>query len=235
MRIPGQEQALLVSGQLDISLQTADWVEKNLINITPDRIQHIDIVHGITQTLSLHRDEADKDLVLENIPAGKQARTDYVLERMQGILEDISIDDVSAAAKIGFPAEAITTTVQTNDGLTVIITSTVIDKKNYVKFAYQYTAPAQPEPATPPAAETKPAEAKPAPDKSAQPTGAAAPAAKTEEPKHDVAKETADLTAKTTGWVYQIPAYKFDTFTQKLDDLVEDIPKEEPTAKGPKN
>ncbi len=37
-----------------------------------------------------------------------------------------------------------------------------------------------------------------------------------------------DLIGKTTGWVYQIPSYKFETFIKKLDDLIEDIPVEEP-------
>ena len=230
VRIPGQEQALLVAGQLDISVETADWVDKNLINVGPDRIRHIDIVHGNAQDISLQREKADADLVPEKIPAGKQARSDYVLERMEGILEDIIIEDVKAAAKIEFPTDAITTTVQTFDGLTTVITSAVIDEKNYAKFALQYAAQAQPEPPVTTEVESKPAADQP----EQQPDAAAAPADKEPEPKRDVAREVADLTAKTAGWVYQIPAYKFDTFTRKLDDLVEEIPKEEPAETGDK-
>ena len=245
VRIPGQEQALLVAGQLDIGVATAGWVDKDIIDIDPDRIRPINIVHGNARDVSLYRAIAEDDLVREKIPAGKQARSDYVLERMQGILEDISIEDVKAAVKIGFPANAITTTVHTMDGLPAVITSAVIDTQNYAKFEFLYTAPEPPAAAATPGPEAKPAEIKPeqktedaaAPADAVpeqQPEQADAPADKTQEQKRDVAREVAELTVKTAGWVYQIPAYKFDTFTRKLDDLVEEIPKEEPAEQGSK-
>ena len=229
VRLPGQAQALLVAGDLDVGVAAADWMDKNLVNIAAERIRQIDIAHGDTR-LSLRRDKADANLVPDPIPAGKRARSDYVAERMAGILDNITLDDVKAAAKVEFPADAVTTTVRTNDGLTAVITSAAIDSKDYARFTFQYTASAQPEAATAPAPETKPA--------AAQPAQAPAEGAKKEEqpaaPKRDVAREVADLNAKTAGWVYQIPSYKFDTFTRKLDDLIEDLPKEEPARKATK-
>ena len=37
---------------------------------------------------------------------------------------------------------------------------------------------------------------------------------------------------KGTVWDYQIYNYKSDTFTRKLDDMMEDIPKEGPEHEG---
>jgi len=226
VRLPGQDQALLVAGDLDIGVATADWVDKNLVNIAADRIRQVDIVRGDTR-LSLRRDKADANLVPDQVPAGKRARSDYVAERMAGILDNITLDDVKAAAKVAFPADAVTTTVRTSDGLSAVITSAAIDSKDYAKFTFQYTAPAQPEAAAVPVPETKPVAGQPAQPPADGTKQAEKPAA----PKLDVAKEVADLNAKTAGWVYQIPSYKFDTFTRKLDDLTEDLPKAEPAKK----
>jgi hypothetical protein len=229
VRVPGQDQTLLVAGNLDVSVEPADWLEKNLINISSDRIRQIDIRHGSEQDVSLRREHADDNLVPEKIPAGKQARTDYAMERMEGILEDITIDNVMAESKITFPADSVITTVRTTDGLTAVITSAVIDEKNYAKFAFQYNVPEQPAAEIAPAVEAKTEESKPE-----QQADSAAEGEKEPEPKRDVAKETADLTAKTAGWAYQIPAYKFDTFTRKLEDLIEAIPEKKPESAGDK-
>jgi len=212
VRLPDKQQALLVESDLQASVSVADWIDRDLINISPDRISGIHIVHGDDQDVSYGREKDNKNLVLENIPKGKQPRSDYIQKRMQGILEDVRIDGVMADTKIKFPDTAVATTVQTTDGLTAVIYSTTLDDKHYAKITFQYNAPAK--------AEQEPTDIKS--------TAGDKDKAKADTSKiDDVAKEVAELSAKTAGWVYQLPAYKFDTFTRKLDDLVEDIPKKE--------
>lgn len=213
VRLPGKKQSLLVQADLDVSVNVADWIDRNLTNIEPARISKIFIDHGGKENVIFERVPGKKDLVLENVPKGKQARTDYTLTRMEGILEDLRIDNVKAEEKVKFPDNAVTATVTTVDGLTAVITSTSVGDKDYARFSFQYDAPAKTEP--------KKAAGK---DKG-----------KTSKKKTmDVAKEVADLSAKTTGWVYQIPGYKYDTFTRKLDDLVKNIPKKKPDKKTDK-
>lgn len=216
VRLPDKKQALLVESDLKASAKVADWIDQNLMDISPDRISEIHIAHGGDQDVTYKLDQDRKDLFLQNIPKGKQARTDYVKNRMKGILEDVRVDGVTAAAKIKFPDTAVAATVATTGGMTVDITSADVDDKHYAKFAFHYTAPEKPE--------QKAADSKDGQDKTGKDTGKAV----------DVARQVAELSAKTAGWVYQIPAYKFDTFTRKLDDLVENIPKKEPEKKESK-
>ena len=103
VRLPNQKQALLVEANLEASVKVADWIDRNLTNIEPARISKIFIDHGDKQNVTLERVAGKKDLVLENVPQGKQARTDYTLTRMEGILEDLRIDNVRAEEKIKFP------------------------------------------------------------------------------------------------------------------------------------
>ena len=212
VRLPGKKQALLVETNLKASVKVADWIDRDLVNISPDRISTINIDHGGNQDVSFRRVKDKKDLVLENIPNGKRARSDYTLNRMEGILENVRIDNVTADTKIRFPDSAVTTSVTTTDGLSAVITSAALEDKHYAKFTFQYTAPANPEKES--AAGNKTDEDK--------------EKAKTDSKKTiDAASQAAELSAKTVGWVYQIPAYKYDTFTRKLNDLVEDIPKKQ--------
>ena len=216
VRLPDKQQALLVESDLQASVNVADWIDRDLINISPDRISGIHITHGNNQDVDYSRAQDTKDLILENIPKGKQARSDYIQKRMQGILEDVRIDGVAADANVSFPDTAVTATVQTTDGLTAVINSATVDDKHYAKFSFQYNAPDKTK--QEPSGSNSAAEGK---DKAKNDSGQGI----------DVARETAELSAKTAGWVYQLPAYKFDTFTRKLDDLVEDIPEKETETK----
>lgn len=218
VRLPGKKPALLVESDLKASVKVADWIDRNLMDISPDHISGIHIAHGGDQDVVYRLDKDKKDLVLQNIPNGKQARSDYIKNRMKGILEDVRIDGVAADTKIKFPDSAVTATVHTTGGMTVDISSATVDDKHYAKFAFHYTAPAKPE--------QQAAGKKTDHDKDK--------AKKNSSKVVDVAKQVAELSAKTADWVYQIPAYKFDTFTRKLDDLVEDIPKKEPEKKESK-
>lgn len=218
VRLPGKKPALLVESNLKASVKVADWIDRELMDISPDRISEIHIAHGGDQDVIYQQDKDKKDLVLQNIPKGKQARSDYIKNRMKSILEDVRIDGVAADSKIKFPDSAVTATVTTTGGMTVDITSATVNDKHYAKFTFHYTAPENPDQQ---AADKKPVQEK---DK----------AGKDSKKTVDTARQVAELSARTSGWVYQIPAYKFDTFTRKLDDLVEDIPKKETENKPAK-
>lgn len=212
VRLPEDKQSLLVEGSLDVSTDVADWIERNLMDIKPERIKHINIMHPDDEDVILDRDNDSGDLVVQNVPEGKQARSDYILNRLEGILEDIRIDNVKAESALVYPDDAVVATVMTSDGLSAEITSAVIDEKNYARFDFNYVEPPQ------------------ANNPEAEPDEVAGTEGRDEEETgetHDVGREVADLRALTEGWVYQLPSYKFETFTRKLDDLVEDIPEEE--------
>ena len=211
VRLPSQTTALLVEGRLNVDTQVSDWIERTLVDIKPERVSHIDIIHGDNQDVTLVRPDEGSDLVLENVPAGKQAKSDYMMTRMQGILEEITIDNVRAGTSITLPDDSVKTTVITKDGLVAHITGAELDENNYAEFSFQYSAPKG---------------AAPTDTDEGSDTGTGEESDKTME----VEQEVADLNARTSGWVFQIPTYKFDTIVRKLDDLVEDIPEPEETA-----
>ncbi|MFQ5660676.1 MAG: DUF4340 domain-containing protein [Gammaproteobacteria bacterium] len=210
VRLPGHDQALLVEGRLDVSANIIDWFQRNLFNIEPDRIREIKIEHKDSDTVMLNRRSSEDDFTLVNIPEGKQAKSIVVLNRMKTMLEDTLVDNVKSAGRTEFPDTQSVATVMTFDGLIATVTSTIIDDTRYARFAFSYV---------PPSPDTTGNSEKPKKKES----GSAG---------KDVGKEVQRLTANTKDWVYEVPEFKFELFTKKMDDLVQDIPEEKKAVSG---
>lgn len=201
VRLPDSKHALLVEGKVDISIDPVDWIDTELIDIDPARIRHIEVASA-GETYSLQRNAAGK-LVLDIIPAGKQARPEYVINRQEGLLDNLRIEGVQASANLTEPENLTRTSITTNDGLNAVIHSWNTEEINYARFQFTYDPPAQ------------------------QPGDQDDTEASEADDKLDVQAEVSILHDKTSGWTYRIPAWKYELFTRKLADLVEDIPEPE--------
>ena len=122
MRLPEQDQALLVEGKLDVSANVSDWFTRELFNIGSSRIKQVEILHGDGSSVNLSREQDIDNLAVMNIPQGKEAQSDVIITRMGTLLEDIFVDNVIKAEKLD-SAEQTIARVETFDGLTVTITS----------------------------------------------------------------------------------------------------------------
>jgi len=202
VRLPDQDQALLVEGQLSIGADTVDWINRNPLNITSDRIREITIEQNDSPKIILTRETPEADFSIADIPSGKQIQSEIVLNRMQTILADVYITDVKSTDQVTLSDPISITTVKTYDGLVATISSATIDGLGLVQFSFAYDASNSQEPEQPEAIDGKEEESS-VPDKAVQ-------------------KETEELTATTEGWVYELPEYKFELFTKKLEDFIKD-------------
>lgn len=217
VRFPAQAQTLLVEGELDISTDPGNWIKKDLIDIETDRIRSIRIEHKNDAEVSLQRSAGQDDLLLSGIPEGKRPQPEYVINRMEGILEDINIDQVKRDGGMELPEDAAVAVVRTFDGLVATIISAAVDETNYTKFSFRYEATASiPEP-QPEERDESSAEQTNNDDSS-------------EKESRNVEQEVTELTNKTSGWLYTIPDYKSELFSRKLEDLIEDVPEGENEA-----
>lgn len=226
VRQPDATNALLVQGRLDVSTDMGKWFNRDLFNVTPDRVQSLSISHGDGSRVQMARGMKGADLMLADVPAGKEAQSSVVLSRMGTVLESFFIESARAAGRALFPPDAATMTVRTFDGLVATLVSARIDDQPLTRISFAYEAPAdaaandttQPEtPAADPAAATPAAE--PA---SAETTPA------------DVKGEVEKYNAAVKDWAFQVPQFKFELLTRRMDDLVRDpLPKGESPIKLP--
>lgn len=223
IRLPGQAQAILVDGDLDVSTKASEWIEVELMNISPDRIREMNVSQSSGNDYQLSRIESSGDLVLADIPAGKEVQSAYVLNRMEEVLENIRIDNVKSITGFDFPEELTEVSIKTFDGLTATIHSAVVDETNYAKFDFSYVEPQQAEEEDDKDAAANSSEDVADEDATANSSESAADEDATTDKLEEVAKEVERLKQKTSGWVYVIPNYKFELFSRKLDDLIKDI------------
>ena len=230
VRQPDAGNALLVEGRIDVSTDMGNWLNRDLFDIAPDRVQSIQVVHADGASIKMMRESKGADLVLADVPSGKEAQSSVVLSRMGTVLETFFLESARAAGNVTLPADATTITVRTFDGLVATFVSARIDDKPMTRISFAYEAPAAAaaketqEPGAP-AAET--AKAAPAPEPAAV-VPATTPAA-------DVKGEVEKYNTAVKDWVFQVPQFKFELLTRRMEELVRDpLPKGESPIKLPK-
>lgn len=250
-RLPDQPQALLVEGGLEISTDVAEWIERDIVDIEGVEVSDIRLSHREGPEVILKRETPEDDLVLQNIPAGKEQESEYAIVRLAGVMANIYVNGVKRADRFASAAPATNIEVKTFDGLLATAQVYVEDEKTYAQFSFA---------AAPEVAEAK-AEVAGAGDDDAEAgdEGAEAGDGGTEagaggDEAGDADAEAGDsgaeaseggagagdegdegaedamtpaeraqaLNALTAGWAYQLSESKAELFTKPQSDLVRD-------------
>jgi hypothetical protein len=154
---------------------------------------------------------ADTDFAVEGLPKGKSLSAPSAANTVATALTGLSLADVRAASAFQSTPPAAKATFKTFDGLTVEVDGWVQEEKHYVALRPSFDG-AQAERfkvATAPVEEKKTEEKKD--DQAQEPPKPAAPNAEEDAKK---------LAAKTNGWVYEIPDYKYESLFKPADQLV---------------
>ena len=76
MRRPDELQAWLVRGQVEISADPVEWMERELLNIAPERIREITIEKAGDKPVRVFKKEPnDKDFMLADLPKGAKLKS----------------------------------------------------------------------------------------------------------------------------------------------------------------
>ena len=206
VRLPESEQALLVEGKLDISVDAKDWLQLELFNIDADRIKEIQIVHANDDTVRLTRENGSDDFILEDLVQGREMQPAAIISRMGTMLENVSAENVRKSVD-PYAEQKSTTSIQTFDGLIINIASAKVDDNNYATFNFSVgDIPAQ----------------------GANDEGEEAEQSTNE--KLDPLAEAARLNELMPGWTYIIPDFKYELFTRTKESLSKDIEETEALA-----
>lgn len=204
VRRAGEPQSWLINTSIDTSGTPEAWLRKDIIDVSADRMQSATVeVKGAKPYTAAKVTRADANFAVEGLPKGKSLSAPTAANTFATSLTSLSLADVRAASAFQSTPPAAHATFKTFDGLIVDVDGWVQDQKHYVALRPSFDA-AQAEHfkvATAPADEKKPAEA-PKP---------AAP---------NVEEDAKKAAAKVTGWVYEIPDYKYESIFKPVDQLV---------------
>jgi len=119
VRKPGNAQAWLAQGSVVPSTAAVDWVNRTVVDLPADTIQHLQFEPAGSPALTVSKaDKASPDYTLAPLPEGKSADPD-ALKRLTQAFTAIDLDDVRADKNTDKAVKAGDAEAATFDGLTV--------------------------------------------------------------------------------------------------------------------
>jgi hypothetical protein len=144
VRRPGDAQSWLARGTLDVAGDTAQWLDKKLMDVPAAQVKSVAITQPGGTKLEFARAKAGEPLALGTaLPAGKKLKSDTALDEPAGALGGLELADVKPAKDIEMPKEGVATArYETLDGL--VVTATLVDKDGtqWARFAASGTGDA---------------------------------------------------------------------------------------------
>jgi hypothetical protein len=235
VRVPGHAQSYLASPQISVDAEPANWLDRSLLDIAATRIQEARIRPTSGPAYTTKRDTREQtDFTVPDLPKGRALSSPTAANSVSSALAGFTFDDVRKLASDEDWSKDPKNTAQTDfllfDGTMITIQGRSVDDKRWVRVIPGFDAalnqkfavaapPAQPaaSPATPAAdpMSPTPAATSPTPAKPAIPPAKSAAEIRTEEEA---------LGKRVSGWVYEIPAYKYETIFRPIDQILQPLP-----------
>lgn len=214
VRRAGEPASWLVNETIDAQPAPDAWLRKEVINVAADRVQSARVTIGTGKPYgAAKKSRTDADFSVDALPQDKEQRKELssasAAAGFATALTAVMLADVRAAKDFEADKPAAQATFKTFDGLVADLDGWVKDGKHYIAIRAGHDAALEKQfhvETAPPAQKTGAAEGSPPPAPAATPV--------------DTAAEAQTLTAKLTGWVYEIPDYKYEAIFKPLDELL---------------
>ena len=238
IRTAGEEQSWMVSADFDLSDQTRDWVDREIIDLGSGSMRRVVLDRGSGDVLEIAKDDpGDINFTPADIPEGRELSYGSVANSIGSVLANVQANDVRPAAEVGDLPRAVLGRYETFDGLALELDvreeSPAVaadgdsgedgaDPRYWALFSASAGEPAASKPEEG-AAVDEPLQVPDAPPVDAEAeSGPSQEAAEEQEPPPSTAERAAELNARLGGWAYELPLYKSDQWFKKLADLLKD-------------
>jgi Domain of unknown function (DUF4340) len=133
VRRPGENQAWLARGTLDVSGGLISWLDRRVLDIPDARIASVSLKGADGATLVITRTAPDADFAVQDPPADAKFKSAAVIGEPAAALEAVDLDDVKPAADMPVPDNGVVTaSFKTFKGLVVNLRLFERDKTNWV-------------------------------------------------------------------------------------------------------
>lgn len=209
VRVADDPRAWLVEGSVPGGRQVIDWVDRHVARIDRERLRAAEVSHPDGSVIAVNKPlPAEHDFVLRDIPADREADSQYRINDIGRFLEDLRFEDVAPASSLGF-AGSVDKRMQvtTFDGLRVHLDSVMRDGEAWVQLRAEVDEDL---------VEAPGADASAADDESGTVPKDASGALR---PLDEVRTEAERLNARWKGWAYELPSFKRDYIARRMDEL----------------
>jgi hypothetical protein len=112
-RVPGAPRTWLAEPAI---ILPDDWIDKNIVDIDPDRIKQITITQPDGTSLTIGRDKPGEKLALRNLPANAKMKSDTGADDIASAFQTLELTNVEPQARLNGTPRA-TAEATTFDGL----------------------------------------------------------------------------------------------------------------------
>lgn len=197
VRLQGSAASVLIDTTIDLPRDRDDWLSKTIIDVPDAEVVEVRIEHSDGENIrAVRRSADDENLELQDVPAGRAIKSEWSVNSLANSFAALDLQAVVPATQINWDG-AVKFWELTADGLTV--------EGELVEVA--------------------------AGDEDAQPEHWIRLEAGVYTTSMDPTKESVDapeataraseINDRVSGWAYQIPGYRFETMTQRMDDLLQ--------------
>lgn len=195
VRVAGRPTTLLASPQLSLETDPRRWLAAELLDIDAARVHRVEINPASGPPYSAARDQPGAaELEIAALPRGRELSSPGAATALAAGLDGLTIDDVKAA-DAGRTPQPLRAKFSTFDGLVVELAGHKDGTRGFVTVEARYDA--------------------------ALASGFAGMAKEAKLPAAtEVEKEAAAVTARSRGWQFELPAWKFDAIFRPLEELL---------------
>lgn len=134
VRKPGNAQAWLAQGSVEVPTAAVDWVDRTVVNVAEDKIQRLQFEPTAAPALTVSKaDKTAADFTLAPLPEGKSADPD-ALKRLTEVFTAVELDDVRADKDTDKAVKAGAAEGATFDGLTLKAELLVMDGGTWLRL-----------------------------------------------------------------------------------------------------
>ena len=219
IRVVGDPLAWLVEGSVPGGQKIIDWLDRPVARIDRERLRAVEVVHADGTVIAVNKSlPADADFALRDIPADREADSQYRINDIGRFLEDLRFEDVAPSSSLDF-AGSLDKQVQatTFDGLRVHLETVMRDGEAWAQLRAEFDEGLVEK--SEDAAEASKDEVGAAPGDTPGSLRSA----------DEVRAEAERLNARWKGWAYELPSFKRDYIAKRIDELTRAI---EETAEG---
>jgi hypothetical protein len=140
VRRPGEEQAWLVRGLVDIGVEPRDWLVREIVDIKPERIARAEVTQPDGEKLIvIPMKGVTGDFAFENMPEGMKLSSEFAPRNIAAVLNGFVLNNVRRAGEIELdPKDAYVTEFFSTDAIHVTTHMWEKDKTQYMTVTAAY-------------------------------------------------------------------------------------------------
>jgi hypothetical protein len=133
IRRPDEVRSWLASGGLDVETAVTGWVEPEIVDLAPDRIERVEIDPAGAEGYAIVRSGEEADLALAGLGEDESLAADANLARVTGAFRGLELEDVRPTGEVAWPDVVDRVKVATSDGLQLGLRLARIDDEAWLE------------------------------------------------------------------------------------------------------